>query len=293
MYLALTVIFMMVATGINAQVYNEQNKKEEINSQIRERNVKIAQINHGLSKVDDYSMDIKKLQTDIDNLSKKKFNTEYAETEKNSEIAKKQAEVQVLREKQAPYINASRSLIDRDTLVAQIKRLENQRDNISASYVAYKGVPTELSPREKRRLDRGSEVGTTVRVEKNAAIHEERVENNEARRQEQGYEKMKNGIVNVDPIKGYEGFVQNLSHYSRINFIIYSVDAYDRVSAVETVSFFTSPGEKIKYNLIPGRYHCDVYLKGEKIGEWTSNVTPQQHYALGEWTHWEFHREGN
>lgn len=114
---------------------------------------------------------------------------------------------------------------------------------------------------------------------------------NQARREDLSFTKLQAGEVLIDPIKGYKGIVANLSRYSRILFRIYSVDNLGKLSEIEGASFFTSPGERVEYYLLPGEYHCQAFKAGKMIGEWRYDVTSEQDYVLGTWVHWAVWRE--
>lgn len=114
---------------------------------------------------------------------------------------------------------------------------------------------------------------------------------NQARREDLSFTKLQAGEVLIDPIKGYKGIVANLSIYSRILFRIYSIDNLGKLSEIEGAAFFTSPGERIEYYLLPGDYYCQVFKAGKLIGGWRYNVSPKLNHVLGTQVHWAVWRE--
>lgn len=114
---------------------------------------------------------------------------------------------------------------------------------------------------------------------------------NQARREELSFTKLQAGEALIDPIKGYKGIVANLSLYSRILFRIYSIDNLGKLSEIEGAAFFTSPGERIEYYLLPGDYYCQVFKAGRMIGGWRYSVSPKLNYVLGTQVHWAVWRE--
>lgn len=281
--LALIILFLVVASSSALSQKNlaDKSKVDDLTKKITECKMKISRLNMEMAKINDYSSEVKKIQAEIDSINKIQPLTNYGQTLKSQTLEQKNQELQKVYQKQSRFTSANWKRIEVDSLSARLKRYEREKNRIFETYIADKAIPEELSPREKNRRERGLIVETKNRKEVN-----------QARLEELGFKKMDNSSVKADSINGYEGFVWNLSTRSRITFKIYSVDDYGMVSNVETISFFTSPGERKTHHLLPGNYHCDVFREGYKIGVWDFKVTPQLHYALGEQTHWQVHREG-
>lgn len=281
------VIIAMTANSVRGQkVIVDQKKVDDLTAKIQECKVKIARNNNDLAKAYDYTSDINKLKSEIDTLNKKSFDTEYGKTLRDASVKGKVEELKTLQKKQNLYTNISWKKTENEALLVQIKKYESEKSRIFDSYVAETSVPKELSRRELKLRKRGLEIGEKDMLLTVETKRENRIENNQAKREDLGFQKMLNATVNADPVNGYEGFVWNLTNYTKVNFTIYSIDDYGKVSLVETVSFLTNPGERKIYNLIPGAYRCVVEYPNAKPKVWTFHVSPQKHYVLGEWTHW-------
>ncbi len=292
MILAVVIIAMTASSTFAQKVLVDQNKVDDLTAKIQECKVKIARNNNDLAKAYDYSTDINKLKSEIDTLNKKSFDTEYGKTLRDASVKGKIEELKALQKKQNLYTSLSWKRTENEALLLQIKKYESEKSRIFDTYVAETSVPKELTRLEVKRRERGLKIGEKDMLLTVETKRENRIENNQAKREDLGFQKMLNGTVKADSILGYEGFVWNLTTYSRILFVIRSVDSHGKVSSVETVSFLTSPGQRVTYNLIPGEYHCDVFREGVKTGFWDFSVTPQKHNVLGEWVHWSVQREG-
>jgi hypothetical protein len=78
--------------------------------------------------------------------------------------------------------------------------------------------------------------------------------------------------------QGYLGVVANLSRYVTYNF---------HLIGPEKKAYMLGPGQQVRDHLIPGMYIARIFLNGREIGQPRSfRVGPQQHYFMGEWTHW-------
>lgn len=277
------VVIVMTATSVFAQrIVVDKAKVNELTKKISECQSKIDKINIELLSLADYSADIKKSQLEIDSLNKADPQTSYGQNVKKQALNQKNEEMQNLLKKQVEFNSVSYKKVELDSLSSKIKRYENEKTRLFEGYIVDNSVPKELTPREKNRRERGLKIRRA-----------DRIETNQARREELGFEKLAASPVKVDSITGgYEGFIWNLSTHSRVTFKVFSVDDYGKVSSVQKISLFTSPGERKTYYLLPGEYYCVVSIGGSKIGDWSFDVTPQLNYVLGEWTHWEVHREG-
>lgn len=279
--ISITVLVLVTVLCFGQKVLVDQRKVDDLDSKIRECNVKIAQYTNDLLQVYDYSGDINRLKKTVDSLNKLTYDTQHGRELRDAKVKGVAEELKMLEKKQKAYVAQSWKISSKEALLTQVKKYEAQKEQLFQGYITDNSVPKELSRREVKLRKNGLSIR-----------HDDRIETNQARLEELGYTKMLNSSVNADSINGYEGYVINLSTRSKITFAIYSIDAYGKRSNVETVSFFTQPGEKKMYNLLPGKYYCLVSCQGSPIGNWTFDVTPQKHYVLGEWCHWSVQREG-
>ncbi len=282
---ALTIIILMVATGVFAQTLKEQDKYNAINLQIRERNARIAQLNNQITKVTDYSVDIKQLQVEIDTLSKKRFNSVYGEDQRKAAITQKQSELKVIRAKQVSFTTTSWKKIEIDTLGAQIKRFEIEKNRLFSTYIAYNGTPIELSPRERNRRDRGLEIKTKDRIETQVADHNARVERTDSRYDDLNFRKMAATPLKSDSVLGFEGIMDNPSLYEEVNFRIYQIDGTGKIASVPSVSFQAGKQQRKTTHLLPGKYICIATGK-YRTGEQILNVPNYDCSYKGEKTTW-------
>lgn len=77
--------------------------------------------------------------------------------------------------------------------------------------------------------------------------------------------------------QGYEGLVANLSSYNRYNF---------KLTGPETKSYMLGPGERARDHLIPGKYFCQVFQGGTRVGSSAFSVGPQKSLFMNETYHW-------
>lgn len=95
------------------------------------------------------------------------------------------------------------------------------------------------------------------------------------------FNKLKNAPAQTESKKnvpqGYKGLIANLSGHNRYNF---------KFTGPETKSFLLGPGEQVIDYLVPGKYFCEVYHGGSKIGSWSFKVGVQQSTFLNEKYHW-------
>ncbi len=299
--MALTVIFLMAASSIFAQrIIADKAKVNDLTIKIKEHQMRIDRFNNDLQDVADYSAEVKKLQSEINAINQGVPQTMGEQRAKDRALKQRTDNLQQLFKKQSKFTSLSWKRVERDTLIARVKRYENEKNRIFETYVTDTKVPKELNPREKNRRERGLKVTADTRKEANQDTLEK-----------MGIRKLNNSPVKADPINGYEGFVFNLSQDANIQFKIYSTDDNGQKSNVEELSFFTKPGDKVVHKLLPGYYCCVGSIEGKEIGRVNIHVTPQQNWvsakwtrmnrvthkmeevSVAEWTHWYVLREDN
>jgi|GEM_PF-5408982 len=280
-FLAVAVIMMAASSSFAQKVLVEQKKTNDLNSKIRECNVKIAQYTNDLDNAYDYSGDIKRSTKQIDSLNKLTYDTQHGRELRDAKVKGIAEELRLLEKKQKTYVRSSWKISAKDALIAQVKKYEAEKEQIFQAYVTDTKVPVELSKREVKLRKNGLEIR-----------HDDRVETNQARLEDLGYKKLANSSVIADSINGYEGIIANITRYDKIEFLIYSVDEAGNRISVEEVAFVTNPGDRLKYNLLPGTYCCEMIFKGKTLTKRIFHSSPQKHYVMGEWTHFGLVWEG-
>ena len=145
----------------------------------------------------------------------------------------------------------------------------------ASTQASYAGVDGKLTDLQRHRV---ANYITAQRVQ--------RIESTEAKYAELDFRRLQSQPVMADSAKGYEGRLFNLSRWENVQFQIYRLDKYGKITSTRPISSIVAPGQQITKYLLPGEYLCIVYVRGRKEGENILRVSSELTDVFGEQMHW-------
>ena len=243
------VAFIVLATSVFAQMSTpDNNKVRALDKEINRLEKVIGDRNKEMVNLSDYSTLIKKEQVSLDSLRALDPKTAYGLKLKDKAVKDKSDFLNALVKKQNKFESESWKFKEIKSLSAQLVEYKSDREVIFQNYIADSGTQKELGCVQTKRLFRGL-----------AVRHADRIETNEARREELTFDKLKQNPVYGDSL-GLSVIIAN-KYWMPITFQFTPMDGG------ESKSILVYPGKVIKKMFVPGKYLVSYLNGGREICE--------------------------
>ena len=247
-FMVCIILGIIASSAFGQKVLVDQKRVNDLTEKITECKIKLNRLNTELANLIDYSGEIKKINKEIDSLNKVSPLTGYGQKLKDMALEQKTKELKLLFKKQSRFSSSSWKQVERDSLMARVKRYENQKNNIFESYITDNSVPKELTPREEDRRERG------LNIERQTTK-----QNNIARRENLTFDKLDANPILGDKY-GFKGFISN-DYGTPVIFKFTPLDGG------ESVSPLVAAHSLVEQKLIPGLYQVSFFSGGRELGK--------------------------
>jgi hypothetical protein len=204
--------------------------------------------NFELVNLIDYTKEIKLAEVEIDSLKSSSPKTVYGLKFKGQALKERAEFLKSLKKKQVEFEMKKWKIEDTKTLSLSLDDYKASRESILQRCLSDSETPKELGCIQEKRLYRGLEYK-----------HADRVETNEARRENLTFEKLKKNSIIGDSL-GLMGIIIN-KYYVPITFKFTSLDGG------ENKSILVGPGKVIQWKLITGNYLVTCFDGGRQLGQ--------------------------
>ena len=245
------ILMVAIVASVSAFAQMSSTDKEKIHAldkEISQLQKLIDVRNSELINLIDYTKEIKLSGIELDSLKLSSPKTVYGLKLKDQSLKEKNEFLKSLKKRQAKFEMEKWKFEDVKTLGSSLESYKVTKESILQHYLASSETPKELGCAQERRLYRGLTYS-----------HDNRIETNEARREDLTFQKLKKNPLIGDSL-GLMGIIVN-KFYLPISFKFTSLDGG------ENKSILVGPGKMVKEKLITGNYLVTCFDGGRQIGK--------------------------